>query len=304
MGRTPTQLRVWAVIAYFCARGNLAAAVRLFKTGTDSDGRAVEHYQAEAQDVSDARNYVQRWSGAFAQSGTVTDAPGRGRKPKVPHAALVMAADAFKAGFCDDSGTVHYYTSIQEALDGPMAHPYLVDLRQRFDVSDGYHTLLLRMREVDPDLTQAKRSAKHKFTPAQKQKRIEYCQMWLEKEFQAMELELLATVWIDAKKGYTEYNKESVWTSRSATHEPDFHMDPERYGKTALNFYIAVNALIGPVSIVFVSGTTGLPKIYKVGIWDGGGVNLVECITQSLSPPARARCIAFSTHTLEKHMSL
>jgi hypothetical protein len=299
MGRNTPQLRAWAAVCFFWAHCNVAAAVRLFHSGKDSEGRQVEGFQEDARSVAGARAFVQRWGNAFQKTGSVADAAGRGRKPKVPHHVLVMAADAFKAGWCNDTGESFYYTSIMEALDGMMAHPYLVWVKQSFNVGNDYHTLLRHMMEVDADLCHAKRSAKHKFSPEQKQKRIAYCQGWLAKGPAVLLSELLSVVWIDSKKGFVGCTGEWVWTSRETTYQPDFPVDPKLFGKVALNFYIAVNALIGPVSLVFVSGTTGKEKKYKVSYWGVGGVNLVEHMTQPACPPARARLIALSSHTMQ-----
>jgi hypothetical protein len=78
---------------------------------------------------------------------------------------------------------------------------------------------------------------------------------------------LLSIVWVDAKVGWTNAKGEWCYCSAADAAHPSFAIDQDMFKKTKLHFYIAVNALVGHVVLIFVTGTKGWgdwphPRLY------------------------------------------
>lgn len=80
---------------------------------------------------------------------------------------------------------------------------------------------------------------------------------------------LCRVIWIDSKKLYVVPRSQRVWAPADAflTVE-DPHMPTTGRNARAINYYVAVNAVLGPVCFLPVTGTTDLLQLggyaYKV----------------------------------------
>lgn len=72
-------------------------------------------------------------------------------------------------------------------------------------------------------------------------------------------------MWLDAKKWWVRPEKLRVWGSKAGGRIIADHPSLFMSGKTVcLHYYAVVNAELGPVAIMWVTGTTGMRKRYKV----------------------------------------
>ena len=293
-----TQLRVWAVACYYLAQGKLSAAAHVFKGGVRTTRQEDMQPPDGAHAVRDVRNFISRTVGNFNKTGAVGDLPRSGRPHKIPHDVLLECAGAFKSGWGTTDGRWVYYTSITDAVEGPNANWYLRAVVQEFGVVNLEETLWRRMMAADPDLRRVRRPAKHCFTPEQKAARRRVAAQRADMDDQMFYL--LSMVWIDCKKGWTNAQGEWVYASARDAAQPDFPVDQKAYGKFKLQFYIAVNALVGPVALIFTTGTTGLNKGYKVR---GARFILVLYIMKRTPGVLRTACRAMASHTSIQGMS-
>lgn len=249
--------RVLAVRSWYMAGSIMATAMAIFKDPTEQVD------VADACNVSDVDGFIRRTVDRFEATGSV-DSPRRlGPPRKIPDAELHLACEEFKHGWEDQWGRKHYYRSIDEAISGPFSNDYLVWLVDQFDVKDIRKTLWRRMLTADSDIRHILRSVKHNFTNVEKTKRMEAAAQHLASS-KAHAMWLASIVWIDAKSGWTTPEGEWVYASAKDAADPGFPVPHNASTKLKLKFYIAVNALIGPVAIIFVSGTSGQAQVYKV----------------------------------------
>lgn len=275
----PKEVRVLAIICYYFAGCSLAAAVPLFKTGQHP--KTKEAF-ADVSGVGDARGFISRTIDRFEKEADLGDRPRSGAPRKLPDSVVEKCCKEFKRGWVDDYDRHWYYTSIEEALSNDCGSPYIRDIVDQYDVRNVRQTLWTRMLEADPDLGRVHRPAKHKHTDAQKAVRQRVASDRWSKGVNKLCLWLMTVVWIDAKCGYTNQQGEWVYASLHEPMQPGFEANRNEFPKKKLHFYIAVNALIGPVDIIFVTGTTGDKKVYKVG---GPRVGLLYFVVYITHPP-------------------
>jgi hypothetical protein len=152
-------------------------------------------------------------------------------------------------------------------------------------------TLLRHMRRAQPNLVQR---AQRFRPPLSKKNRA------LRLELARRNLRLLhdkptywrRVIWVDAKKLWVKPKGGLVWTDRRRPLPPLPFPGFSSSGKSVLlHYYAAVNADLGPIGMVFVTGTPGQTRKYKASVvWWGGGGRLGYCwygqaTWQVLSPP-------------------
>lgn len=96
-------------------------------------------------------------------------------------------------------------------------------------------------------------------------------------------------MWVDSKKIRVSPGKLKVIGRRNKLLEVVEHPNISTSGKcVTLNYYACVNAVLGPVAIRFVTGTTGLRRRYKVRTSVKGSACVVAAA--SCPPPPNAQC--------------
>jgi hypothetical protein len=233
---------------------------------------ALDYFRAHRKGNFGGRNeakLIQRWGQRFVKTGTVLDANERrtGRKPKVPEAAVAECAKALLAGYkvdgADGVQVRRGFTSVKAAVDSEKA-PTIKKVINKYDIT--VPSLHRRMRQLVPSLARSKRRVdiKSVLDPAVKKKR----KLAASKLRRLPMKQLNAVVWMDAKKLHISGpGKLSVYTD-----DPDEVVEDARQpqGKfnsgNVLHYYAAVNAILGVVTFIWVTGTTGLHTGYTTTV--------------------------------------
>lgn len=203
--------------------------------------------------VKDHAKFIKRWGPALLRNGCVTSRPRSGRPSKVTDEVARAACETFKAGFVWRDGVVRHFHSIGEACNarnGPL-RPLLI----AHNVSA--RTLLSRMLEVDRNLVRVKEAVKWPFSTAQKKARREAAAALLA-TVQADPLFWQRVVFLDQKKLWVNIGARFVYVDKRQGEALIANSAFDgKLRACCLSFYIAVSALVGPVALVFVTGTTG-----------------------------------------------
>lgn len=267
--RRSVKERVFAIICYFtCGSSSIQAAVKFEKEyGSTSDTRSTARF-------------IERNVEKFQQHGTVHDLPASGAPRKVPTRVLRHCCKVFKAGFINKRGEQQWYRSINDAIKVP---GYLKDVVDKYHIERPDETLLKRMLEYDPDIVKTNVPNKHVFKEPEKEARRRVALELLQKGIAY----LLGVVWIDAKHGTIPGFGEPttsgpVYTSKEALAAGKVRTRQTNTHQGTLWYYIAVNAIIGPVWMGFVQGTkTKGQKVLKSDIT--GVTHKVLCHTHLTS---------------------
>jgi hypothetical protein len=186
----------------------------------------------------------------------------RGRPPNLPVCAVYAAMKVLVEGY-----TVHLsngetvwrgYSSLKDALQMGLS-PVLAEIQRDYNVSASW--LWVRIKQLHPGILKLKHTVdtKSALTPAareSRQKAAATLQRWPIKK-------LARVVYLDAKKFYLAPGSNRVYTLNPdyVDHNPLIPMGKLNSGK-AFHYYAAVNSLVGTVSLVWVTGTTGQPQVY------------------------------------------
>jgi hypothetical protein len=216
--------------------------------------------------ITHAADQVAKWFERWQDTGGVDDADRSGRRSKMPDRKARILAAVFKAGAellpkqrrgaASRLGLRRPFTSMRDACANS---PQL----QRALTKYGYKhtTLLRRLLKADPDIVYTRIDYKSSFTAQQKAERISVCKE-LYRNWPVEKLR--AVTWIDcasfvfdpakmSRKGY-------VSAEARATGEVHTTSAPPATQHVKLRFLVAINAVLGPVWIECVSGTTDLKR--------------------------------------------
>lgn len=221
----------------------------------------------------------------------------------MPDSVIEECCQAWNAGWVDGQGTKWFWGSIEAAVAEVDGCDFLRGVVEDYGVKNVRATLWQRMLAASPTMRLRRRPFKWPFTDAQRLVRIHYCS---EKLAMADLLQRLkAVVWIDAKKLYTRSNRDFVYCDAASAELPDFMVPETRFPKHKLHFYIAVNAMLGPVKAWFVTGTSGIKKTRaKVYTVRSARLYLALYITQLLWGYARAFWRAILSSEVKWGMSM
>ena len=200
--------------------------------------------------------FIKQWGQAWETRHSVEFVKRAGPQPKFDDGTARQAAAAFKAG----NAGVHF-TSIKEATAPTTGHPFLKDLVDR---GCSARTVLKRIKQVDPNLTKKTEQLKWVFSAQQKADRREAAKWCLERLSTDKKF-LHAVAFTDHMTIYCMPARRTVWCDKRDD-VTVVHASVGRGKKVVkLGFYIAVNAVVGGVAIVFTTGTTDKGgKVYKV----------------------------------------
>jgi hypothetical protein len=242
----PPQVRAAAVKAFYWAHGDMAEAVRLF------DVFCPEHTVANPYD------FIRYWADIFPERASVLDVKAHGPPCRLSDRRVAECVTILLGGFKLAKGKRHYFHSIAQAVSKSKRLKEIMD-------GAGFKTpklLLAALKRRVPGLH--RRFVRYCFTYSSNNKleRMIYCQLmlWLP-EHMMMQL-LFRVFWIDAKKLWVVPKGEAVYAPKGA----DLYVEHPlaRGGKgqpVCIHYYIAVNAVLGPVLFMPVTGTTGLAEM-------------------------------------------
>lgn len=250
----------------------------------------------------DPRGFVTYWAGHQKKHGSVKGrASNSGAKGKISKGQARTALD-------------HVLNWKRDGLTGP--YRSVADLVQRCpavreiinSTGASNRTLTRAMQRLCPTLCYKKLTVKAKLTVQHKQKRVVLCTQ----HEQVSDSTLETVVWIDAKTMYMNITDRYGWVD--ATEEDIFETNRAATRKSnliKLKYYIAVNARLGAVKLVFYTGTTGMPaerddKAYLVSstsiqLWLLAS-NCICCCLLELHCPAAAA--ALQGLTLQPHYTV
>lgn len=231
--------RSHAAASFLDSDGNIAAATRMFVNRCKQLGLKVPR---------DPRKFVILWGSRQQQNGSVdTFSSNSGRKPKLSkqQAATVLSELLNWA----EAGQQGPYSSIKQFKQSSATARRIIE---RAGVSDS--AVLRALRRIQPRLAYKKLTIKQKLTAAQKAERVRQC---LEKLLQP-DRTLHRVHWIDAKVMYMTIRQRNGWVLPDEELPFSTTVPGSKKSPKALRYYISVNYLIGSVTLVYVTGTTGL----------------------------------------------
>lgn len=269
-------LRTWGADCYIKAGNNAEAAAGLLRQKIG--GRF---------SLSHPTRFCQTWGERRLNTGTVTDAPRSGRPKKLSQAWVDRVITALSHGYerIDTTGTkrLPYRTWSQFCRESPVAAACLGATKVTPE-----HLLRVCMQTL-PTLKRVKIQFKVWLKPAVKAQRIADSTTLLSKPSSWFK----AVVWLDAKTLYINPTSCYAWINTATMSPHELTREDKRVrarGKelVKLKFYIAVNALCGPVKLVWVTGTTGMaydrnqvPYLVRLAFNDRSPMNRRGCSTQS-----------------------
>jgi hypothetical protein len=239
-----------------------------------SEDEAVEQFHelyndiAEAEGLADSvteiKDFLQRHYNHWRSTGNVEDMPRSGRPPKISDAEAADMARIFKGGMIvtvvgDDGQSVpvghRYYTGIKDAI---AYNPQIAQFVHDKDITP--QTLLERMLRADDQLVVKSLDVKPAFTADQMKERV-----WVARQLlRSSQDELSWVVWVDCGS-IVLYRQTTSCSVYMSTEDPAYtevmpQLPGGRQKPIVLSFFMAVNALLGPVYLEFVTGTTELRR--------------------------------------------
>jgi hypothetical protein len=213
------------------------------------------------------------------ERGCLHPRSGPGREPVIPDDVAKKALARLWEGFEAENGEQRYFTGIKQAVK---LAPVLYQIMHEHGVKDPY-TLLRAMQRVEPDLRRERLRVKFQHSPAL---RAERRQAAITLKSWPVE-QLLRVFWIDATTIYLLPEDMMVYAppgSALVLHDP--RIPGHNNSMRKLKFYICVNAVLGPVAIKFVTGTTEFEEEHLVGVVVGWGsyMCVVVCGCQGGGP--------------------
>lgn len=239
-------LRNWAADCYIRANCDAQAAAQLLLA--EINGKFW---------LSRPARFCKKWGTRRMCTGDVHDAPRSGRPRQLTQEWLDQCITALSAGYPRTDATgikmVPYRTWSQFCKNSPTAQACLEATR----VTPAH--LLKACMKALPTLKRVKIELKVFLKPENKAARVAACETLLAKTADWFD----AVVWLDCKTMYINPTTSYAWVNTAAMSPNDLVREDRRVnarGKelVKLKFYIAVNAKLGAVALVWVTGTKGL----------------------------------------------
>lgn len=235
----------------------------------------------------DVASFVQRWGKQWQEHKSINgSASSSGRYRLISDAQAKACLDVLLNWRQD--GLAGPYRSIQALVtSSPVARGIL----QRSGA--GTRTLSRAMKRICPTLSFKKLTIKAKLSERNKEQRVAVCQ----RHMTVADSTLETVLWIDAKTMYMNITHRYGWVDSS---KDDVYETKRTSSSKAniikLKYYIAVNARLGAVKLVFYTGTTGMPaardgKTYlvrstNVQLWGHVGISIMHDSGDGLLPAA------------------
>lgn len=229
------RLRQSAVACWYLSGGeDIRAAVELFKSRNPS------HPQ-------NCSRFIRTWVAAFEQRFNLAGPSSPGRPTKLPDEVAERAVEVVWRGYVS-GGQRRYYRSIQQAVG---ANTELKAILKEHKISAV--TLLRRMQAVEPKCRRRLHVVKRLLTAENKQQRQAACQKLLLWPLD----QLQRTFWLDAAtiiiapKGMKVFAPPGAHLVLTDDRLPTHSSQVQK-----LRFYVCINAILGPVALKFITGTS------------------------------------------------
>ena len=239
------------------AFNKLAVAVKLFRGMVPLDERP-----------RNAHDFIKTWARGWKKRGSVRSKSPSPRRRVLDDDTARNCIDALLKGY-KKNNRQRYYRTFREAanqnavIKQVMATHYIERGKHVGEpITAGY--LWRRLKEVDPSLSRRTLHFVHKRTPAQNKERVDYCRRLLAMPAEERKRYLARVVWIDSKLLYVAPVDQYVYAPPNADLVvEDARLPPSWRNVKKINYYVAVNAVLGAVTFRPVTGTTDWTKIFK-----------------------------------------
>ena len=238
MGGYDEGMRLAAYVAWKKADGQYKQALKVFK----------QH--PGARDISRPDRFLKYWAWRVAQRLSLRDKPRSGRPRKLSQQTVDRAIQLFLAGSPDD-GSQAGFTDLNEAFDKCPELRAIVSSNQMHP-----QTLLRNMCAANPDMVKRREDLKPIMNNRLKEQRVTACNKLL----QLSDGYFRRVFWLDAKTMHISPSARKVWVDRKLPSpvRSDARVPRSGRDRRTLHFYAMVNWCVGPVAIIFVTGTSGL----------------------------------------------
>lgn len=270
MPRHPVSHRVAAVKAYYWACGCMPLATLILAILTNGTF------------IGNPYSFIPYWVDTFEQRGSVLDQPPPGRQSPVEQGLAFEVCYLIQAGYVNETGQQCYFRSIRHAVQH---RPRLQEILGNKRITQ--QGMLRRVKRACPELARRTLRFVRVLTPRTKRARAQYAAWMLSmlkmtpQGLDASELQsyLARFVWIDSKTLYVAPADRLVYAPPGADlYVEDARMPCSKSQVKKINYYVVVNAVLGPIYFKVVTGTTRIREVdssypaggYKVS-GSGGG---------------------------------
>jgi hypothetical protein len=193
--------------------------------------------------------FVRYWGEDWVKTKTIAGSSSNsGRPRKLTDAQLKEVLDIVTNWRRD--GKTGPYSSIQQVVkESALVSDIMADASASKD------TLRRSLKEFCPGLVYKKLWIKAKLTQRHKAARYTACCQNLEVD----DSTLKRVLWIDAKTMYMTIKERWGWVLLTEEDTFETYHAPTKKNPMKLCYYIAVNYKLGPVKLIFYTGTTGMP---------------------------------------------
>ena len=253
MTRHSTQDKVAAVKAFYWAQGSLSVAALLLLLLTAGTFRG------------NPFSFIPYWVGEFEARGSVLPKPPPGRRSRMDEELATHCCSLIEAGYTTPDGEQRYFRSMRHALQ------MCPELKQIMgDRHLKQQQMLRRMKAACPELCRRTLRFVRLLAPATKRERAAYAACMLQMvtitpngPVTTQLWRFLARfMWIDSKVVYVVPRDCLVYAPANA----DLYIQDDRLPRSKsqirkINYYVVVNAALGPVHFKVVTGTTRITDI-------------------------------------------
>lgn len=198
---------------------------------------------------------LKRWAEQWDDRDSFADKPRSGRPPTIQDTSLLAKCAAALKRVRKIGGVWRHYESITEAAK------YESVLRKAMDTYNVTAAHLLKaVHRFDPSLVRGKEKLRRYLDNSHRQQRVK-----IAKRLLRLPLKYFKKVfWLDAKHLYIVPPTGHVYCD-AAERSSLFVEDPKAKGKPmCLHYYAMVNWFTGAVYIIWVTGTTGMKRLFLV----------------------------------------
>jgi hypothetical protein len=214
-----------------------------------------------------ANRAMNKWGPRFAAVGNLFDGKRIGRPPKFSPQDMEECVEELKAGYfatnSEGKEVWRGWTSLRAAAaSGPA---YCHKIKQVLAEGLSVRRLWAGMKAVCPEIVKCKRTIDLRASLSDEVKLMRKAMAGQHKRLPKKKLQQV--IWIDAKKIHVVPEGIKVYTDRDTEVIEDPRLKQGKFNTgITLHYYSAVNALLGVVSFVWITGTTGLEKGYQTQV--------------------------------------
>ena len=259
--------QVLACVCYRKAGGNEQQAAQALRSELQELGLPVP---------ANCKSYVATWGPRMQHDGSIEGhAADSGRKPALTDAQIATCHAEATGWFA--AGRAGPYSSMEELVTN---NPKVQAIVAAANITP--QTLCRHIKAAFPGFRYGKAAIKDALTDVHRRERVAACK----RNLQMSQRQLHLAVWVDSKSMILVIKSRCGWLDTNVC-DYEVRKRPPQCGSQIINlkYYIAVNALLGPVWLAFTTGTTGMP-----GNRGGHNYKVRSCHKQArAAPPTRMR---------------